>query len=230
MGTLKVLVIEDNQDLAANLVDFLGTKGHAVDAAADGLTGLHLALVNDYDVITLDLVLPGMDGITLCRKLREEAGCRTPVLMLTARDSLEDKIIGLESGADDYLVKPFALRELEVRLRALARRASDQNRQQRLQVGDLEFDTGTFRVTRGTREVKLPPIPLRMLELLMRASPRVVSREEIERAVWGDSPPDSDALRAHMHVLRSGIAHPGEAPLLHTLRGHGWQLAPEVRT
>jgi DNA-binding response OmpR family regulator len=148
--------------------------------------------------------------------------------MLTARDSLEDKIIGLESGADDYLVKPFALRELEVRLRALARRASDQNRQQRLQVGDLVFDTGTFRLTRGSREVKLPPIPLRMLELLMRASPRVLSREEIERAVWGDSPPDSDALRAHMHVLRSGIAQPGDAPLLFTLRGHGWQLRTDA--
>ncbi|MDD5297767.1 MAG: response regulator transcription factor [Rhodocyclaceae bacterium] len=226
MTSLKVLVIEDNRDLAANLVDFLSAKGHAVDAAGDGLTGLHLALVNSYDAIALDLILPGMDGITLCRKLREEAGCRTPVLMLTARDSLEDKIIGLESGADDYLVKPFALREVEVRLRTLARRASDQNRQQRLQVGDLILDVDTVRLTRGHREVKLPPIPLRILELLMRASPRVLGREEIERAVWGDSPPDSDALRAHMHVLRSGIDQPGESPLLHTLRGHGWQLTP----
>ena len=224
MTCLKVLVIEDNRDLAVNLVDFLGAKGHAVDAAGDGITGLHLALVNHYDAIALDLVLPGMDGITLCRKLREDAGCHTPVLMLTARDSLDDKVIGLESGADDYLVKPFALREVEVRLRALARRASGEGRQQKLQVGNLTFDTGTLSLVRGNRDVRLPPIPLRILEMLMRASPRVLGREEIERAIWGDTPPDSDALRAHMHVLRSGIDQAGDGPMLRTLRGHGWQL------
>jgi DNA-binding response OmpR family regulator len=224
MTALRVLVIEDSQDLAANLVDYLGAKGHLVDAAADGVTGLHLAVSHDYDAIVLDLVLPGMDGITLCRKLREEAGRATPVLMLTARDSLDDKIVGLESGADDYVVKPFALRELEVRLRALARRASVQDRRQRLQVADLVLDTATLKLTRGERAVELPPIPLRMLEHLMRAAPRVLSREDLERAVWGDTPPDSDALRAHLHVLRAAIDKPFEKPLLRTLRGRGWQL------
>lgn len=224
MTSLRVLVIEDNQDLAANLLDFLEAKGHAVDAAGDGVTGLHLALVHDYDAIVLDLVLPGMDGITVCRKLREEAGKHTPVLMLTARDSLDDKIVGLESGADDYVVKPFALREVEARLKALARRASGHSRQQRLQVADLSFDTGTLQVRRGSRAIELPPIPLRILELLMRTAPHVVTRGQIERAIWGDAPPDSDALRAHMHVLRSAIDKPFEQPLLRTHRGHGWQI------
>lgn len=227
MTCLKILVIEDNRDLAINLVDFLTAKGHAVDAAADGITGLHLALVHEYDAIALDLILPGMDGITLCRKLREDAHKDTPVLMLTARDSLDDKVTGIESGADDYLVKPFALREVEVRLRALARRASGERRHQKLQVGSLSFDTGSLELTRNGRDIRLPPIPLRILELLMRASPRVLSREEIERTVWGDAPPDSDALRAHLHVLRSGIEAEGESPMLRTLRGHGWQLFPD---
>ena len=227
MTGLRVLVIEDNRDLAANLVDFLAAKGHAVDAAGDGITGMHLAVANDYDAIVLDLVLPGMNGITLCRKLREEAGRQTPVLMLTARDSLDDKIVGLEAGADDYVVKPFALREVEARLKALVRRAQGGSRQQQLQVGDLGFDTGTYRVVRGSRSIDLPPIPLRILELLMRAAPRVLSRQEIERALWGDTPPDSDALRAHMHVLRSAIDKPFEKPLLRTQRGVGWQLADD---
>lgn len=222
---MRILIIEDNPDLAANLVEYLTDRGHAADVAGDGVTGLHLATVNDYDAIVLDLMLPGMDGITLCRKLREEAHKTTPVLIVTARDALDDKIVGLESGADDYVVKPFALREVEARLKALARRAQSQGLQTRLRVGDLSFDTDTLRITRGERPIHLPPIPLRLLEVLMRHSPRVVSRSELEHAVWGDTPPDSDALRAHMHLLRRAIDAPGEVPLLHTVRGMGYQLA-----
>jgi DNA-binding response OmpR family regulator len=221
---MRVLVIEDNRDIAANLMDFLEARGHTPDAAGDGLTGLHLATVNDYDAILLDLMLPGMDGLALCRKLRLEAGKHTPVLMLTARDSLDDKIAGLEAGADDYLVKPFALREVEARLKALVRRTRGVERK-RLQVADLVYDTGTLAVTRGDRAIELPPIPQRMLEVLMRASPNVVTREEMEFAVWGDTPPDSDSLRAHMHVLRNAIDKPFEKALLRTLRGVGYQLA-----
>ncbi|MEO1766089.1 response regulator transcription factor [Thiobacter aerophilum] len=222
---MRILIIEDNPDLAANLVEYLAERGHAADVAQDGITGLHLATVNDYDAIVLDLMLPGMDGITLCRKLREEAHKTTPVLIVTARDALDDKIVGLESGADDYVVKPFALREVEARLKALARRAQSQGLQAQLQVGDLRFDTDTLRITRGARLIHLPPIPLRLLETLMRHSPRVLSRGELEHAVWGDTPPDSDALRAHMHLLRRAIDAPGEAPLIHTVRGLGYQLA-----
>ena len=222
---MRILVIEDNRDLAANLLDFMEDHGHTADAAGDGLTGLHLATVNDYDAIVLDLMLPGMDGITLCRKLREEARKTTPILIVTARDSLDDKIVGLESGADDYVVKPFALREIEARLKALARRAQTHGLQPKLQVANLVFDTDTVKIHRGERAITLPPIPLKLLETLMRNSPRVLNRNELEHAIWGDTPPDSDALRAHMHMLRGAVDGEGETPLIRTVRGVGYQLA-----
>jgi DNA-binding response OmpR family regulator len=222
---MRVLVIEDNPDLAANVCDYLEAKGHGSDAAGDGLTGLHLAVTQDYDAIVLDVILPGLDGFTLCRRLRQEARRDTPVLMLTARDSLDDRVAGLECGADDYLLKPFALRELEARLMALARRAHGATAAAVLRVSDLEFDPALMRVRRGTRAVALAPIPLKLLETLMRAAPRVVRRDELERAVWGEQPPDSDTLRAHMHVLRGAVEAPGEPTLIHTLRGVGYQLA-----
>jgi len=222
---LRILVVEDNPDLAANLVDYFEAKGHLADAAGDGLSGLHLAIRNDYDVIVLDLMLPGLDGLALCRRLREEAGKLTPILMLTARDTIEDKIAGLEAGADDYVVKPFVLREVAARIKALARRAQATSPRQKLQIGDLVFDTATFEIARAGKSIALPPIPLRILETLMRASPRVLAREELERAVWGDTPPDSDALRAHMHVLRGAVDKPFDQALVRTLRGIGWQIA-----
>lgn len=224
-SALRILVVEDNPDLAANLMDYLGSRGHVVDAAADGLTGLAMASREDFDVILLDLILPGLDGLGLCRSLRQDHGKATPILMLTARDTLEDKITGLEAGADDYLVKPFALREVLARIRALARRAGTVPASGRLQVADLSFDVGTYEVRRQGTLIDLPPIPLRLLQALMRASPRVVSREDLERAAWGDSPPDCDALRAHLHLLRAAIDKPFNRPLLRTLRGLGWQLA-----
>lgn len=221
---LRILIVEDNPDLAANLVDYLDAKGHLSDTTGDGISGLHLATRNTYDVIILDLVLPGLDGVSLCKSLREEVGKRTPILMLTARDSLEDKITGLEAGADDYVVKPFELRELAARIMALARRTQSASPRQRLQVGDLHFNTATFQVVRSGKLIDLPPIPLRILEALMRASPRVLERSELERAVWGDTPPDSDSLRAHMHILRNAIDKPFDKALLQTLRGIGWQI------
>ena len=221
---MRLLIIEDNRDIAANLMDFLSAHGHVVDLAGDGVGGLHLALVNDYDAIVLDILLPGMDGITLCRKLRGEAGRRTPVLILTALDSLDDKVRGLEAGADDYVIKPFALREVEARLRTITRRALPQGLASKLRVSDLCFDVETYRVTRGERVIELPPICLKLLELLMRASPKVVSRKEMEAAIWGDRPPDSDALKAHLHVLRNSVEKPGDKNLLRTVRGVGYQL------
>lgn len=222
---MRVLIIEDNRDLASNMFDFLEAKGHVVDAAGDGITGLHLALVNQYDVIVLDLMLPGMDGITLCRKLREEGGKDTPILMITARDSLEDKIAGLEAGADDYLVKPAELREVELRLRVLFRRIGDRTQKQKVQVDDLSLDPFNFSVRRGDKAIELPPIPYKILELLMMRSPQVVSREDLEHAVWGESRPDSDSLRAHVHLLRELVDKPFERKLLRTMRGFGYQLA-----
>jgi DNA-binding response OmpR family regulator len=223
---MNILLIEDNRDLASNMFDFFEARGHTMDLAEDGLSGLHLAATQNYDALILDWMLPGMDGVTLCRRLRD-AGITLPILMLTARDSLNDKVEGLEAGADDYVVKPFAMREVEARLQALVRRASGQGTQTVLRIADLQFDTATLRVNRGTRKVDLPPIPLRLLEVLMRRSPRVVTRQELEQAIWGDAPPDSDALRAHLHILRSAIEAEGEPPLIRTHRGIGYQLSDE---
>lgn len=221
---MHILLIEDNHDLALNLFDYFEGKGHEMDLAADGISGLHFAASNPYDAILLDVMLPGIDGLTLCRRLRE-AGRHTPVLILTARDSLDDKIAGLEAGADDYVVKPFALREVDARLRALVRRAQVREGPLVFQVGDLVFDSASLKVTRGERNIELPPIPLKILDLLMRHSPRVLPRDELERAIWGDSPPDSDALRAHLHVLRNAVDKQSKIPLIRTLRGIGYQIA-----
>lgn len=227
---MRVLIIEDNRDLASNMFDFLEAKGHVVDAAGDGISGMHLALVNQYDAIVLDLMLPGMDGITLCRKLREEGGKSTPILMITARDLLDDKIAGLEAGADDYLVKPAELREVELRLRVLLRRSAGcTGKHKQMVLEDLSLDPSTCSVRRGGKVLELPPIPYRMLEVLMARTPQVVSREDIEQAVWGEGRPASDSLRAHMHMLRDIIDKPFERKLLRTLRGFGYQLVgPDV--
>jgi DNA-binding response OmpR family regulator len=221
----SVLLIEDNADIAEMVGSYLESSGYRVDYAADGVTGLHLAVVNDFDVIVLDLMLPGMDGLTLCRKLRGDARNQTPLLMLTARDTQQDKIDGLDAGADDYLVKPFDIRELEARLRALLRRGRGAIGSELLQVADLRLDTGTLEVERAGQRISLTPIGLKLLTALMRASPRVVSRDELERAVWGDVLPDSDTLRSHLYTLRKSIDRPFDRALLHTLHGAGYRLA-----
>jgi DNA-binding response OmpR family regulator len=174
--------------------------------------------------------LPGLDGIGLCRRLREE-GIATPILVLTARGELDDKLLGLEVGADDYLVKPLSLRELEARLRAHARRAAGGLERQRLQVGDLILDERTHQVSRQGKKIVLAPFDYQLLRLLMRASPAVVTRERLEAALWGDDPPDSDALRAHIHRLRQAIDRPFDVPLLHTIPHVGYRLAvPDEET
>ncbi|MBI5781080.1 MAG: response regulator transcription factor [Rhodocyclales bacterium] len=221
---MDVLLIEDNPDLAGNLVDYLESRGHRVDLARDGFSGLHFAASKTFDAIVLDLGLPGIDGIELCRRLRHE-GITTPILMLTARGDLDDKVLGLEAGADDYLVKPLSLRELEARLRAQARRAAGGLEQQRLQVGDLLLDDRTRQVWRQGRRITLAPFDYQLLRLLMRASPAVLPRERLEAQLWGDDPPDSDALRAHIHRLRLAIDRPFDVPLLHTVPHVGYRLA-----
>lgn len=225
---MRILIIEDNCDLASNMFDFLEARGHTPDAAGDGITGLHLAMVNQYDAIVLDLMLPGMDGITLCRKLREEGGKTTPILMITGRDSLDDKIAGLEAGGDDYLIKPAELREVELRLRVLQRRSGEYiQKQKTMVVEDLSLDPFTCSVRRGDKTIDLPPISYRILEMLMARSPHVVNRDDIQHIVWGEGRPDSDSLRAHMHLLRDLIDKPFQQKLLHTLRGFGYQLASQ---
>lgn len=222
---MKILVIEDDADLAANLWDYLESRGHIIDAAGDGVSGLHLATVNDYEAITLDLILPRLDGLELCRRLRVDARNCTPVLMLTARDTLGDKLRGFEAGADDYLVKPFALKELEARLTALARRANPDAGVRLLQAADLTFDLDTLLVERAGQSITLTPTCLQILEVLMRRSGCVVPRGELEMALWGDQPPNSDALSYHIHALRRAIDTPFDGHLLQTVRGIGYRLS-----
>jgi DNA-binding response OmpR family regulator len=220
---MRVLIIEDNPDIAANLGDYLEDHGHTVDFAGDGITGLHLAVVNDFDAIVLDLALPGMDGLEVCRKLRTEAGKDTPVLMLTARDRLEDKLAGFDTGADDYLVKPFELQEVAARLKVLAGRGRRRTRRE-LRVGDLSYNLDTLSVNRGGEEIYLNPIGLKLLHSLMDASPNVVSRAELEMEVWGEEMPDSDSLRVHIHSLRSAIDKPFGSNMIQTRHGIGYRL------
>lgn len=220
-----VLLVEDNRGISEMVGEFLERRGYSVDYAADGVTGLHLAVSNSYDVVVLDLMLPGMDGLDVCRKLRQEAKKSTPVLMLTARDTLEDKVTGLDAGADDYLVKPFEVKELEARVRALIRRDRRQVSQEVLRVGDLVLDTATLRLTRAGKDMQVSPIGLKLLTILMRESPRVVSRRDIEREVWGDMLPDSDTLRSHLYNLRKVIDKPFQKTLLHTIHSAGYRLA-----
>ena len=221
---MKILVVEDNKDIAENIADYLEPLGHTLDFASDGLSGLHLAVTEKFDVIVLDLMLPGMDGITLCKKLRSEGNVSTPVLMLTARDQLDDKLEGFRAGTDDYLVKPFSVKELEVRLQALVNRSSSHTSERVLKIADLEYNLDTLETSRNKHKLELNPIQRRLLELLMLNSHKVVQREELERHIWGDIMPDNDVLRTHIYGLRNIIDKPFDTKLLHTVHGAGYRL------
>jgi DNA-binding response OmpR family regulator len=223
---MRVLIIEDDPAIASNLYDYLEERGHHVDAASDGVTGLHLAVTGGFDVIVLDLGLPGMDGNTLCRRLREDARKDTPVLILTARDTLQDKLEGFSRGADDYLVKPFALKEVEARLASLHKRHGGRVVQQTLVAGDLALDPRTMRITFHGHDVKLPPKCIRLLEVLMAEPGRVFKRAELEAAAWGGEQGSSDTLRSHMHVLRRQLAEAGGYDPVENLHGLGYRLVP----
>ena len=227
---MHILIIEDDRAIATNLYDFLEARGHSVDAAADGITGLHLAITQHFDGILLDLGLPGMDGITLCRKLRQEAHLDTPVLMLTARDTLEDKLKGFEHGADAYLVKPFALREVEARLVAMHKRHSGKVTTRMLETGDLSFDPKTMSINFAGSTVKLPPKCIRLLALMLGEPGRVFSRKELESGVWGDTQETSDTLRSHMHELRRALIRAGGYDPIETVHGLGYRLITRVQT
>lgn len=221
---MRILLVEDNRDILANLADYLQIKGYSVDCAADGTAGLQLASQQHYDLLVLDVMLPGIDGYSLCRRLRDELRCETPVIMLTARDQLDDRLQGFQAGADDYLVKPFALVELAARIEAVLRRSQGRSRRL-LQVADLSYDLDTLAVQRAGQPLKLNPAGRKLLALLMQRSPNVVRREVLEDALWGDDCPDSDSLRSHIHLLRQVIDKPFARPLLHTLHGTGYRLA-----
>lgn len=221
---MRLLVIEDNRNLVANLFDYFEPRGHALDAAPDGVTGLHLATTQVFDAVLLDWMLPRMDGREVLRRLRGEHGSIVPVIMLTARDELPDKIDGFRTGADDYLTKPFAMQELEVRLEALLARANGRNRRRVLQVADLTLDLSTLEATRAGQPLHLYPACRKLLEVLMQASPAAVTRQRLEYALWGDEPPDGDMLRSHIYELRRSVDGPFQTKLIQTLPRVGYRL------
>lgn len=225
---MRLLVVEDNRSLTANLFDYFEARGHVLDAAPDGVTGLHLAASQPYDAVILDWMLPRMDGPELLRRLRGEHASGVPVIMLTARDELPDKIEGFRAGADDYLTKPFALPELEVRLEALLSRSRGRGRRHVLEVHDLKLDLDTLEASRGGTALHLYPACRKLLEVLMRASPAAVTRQRLEHALWGDEPPDGDMLRSHIYELRRSVDGPFRTKLIHTLPRTGYRLALAV--
>lgn len=221
---MKLLVIEDNPDIVANLYGFLEPLGYELDSARNGVAGLAMAAEGSYDAVVLDLTLPGLDGLDVCRRLRNYFRRATPVLMLTARDTVQDKVVGFDSGADDYLVKPFSMVELEVRIKALVRRARSAHIQSVIRFADVQFDPCTFEATRAGVPLQLTPTGYKLLAVLLREAPKLVTREVLEQEVWGDDRPDSDALRTHIHALRAALDKPFDTPLLKTLPGIGYKL------
>ncbi|MDP2713354.1 response regulator transcription factor [Rheinheimera sp.] len=221
---MHILIIEDNADIIANLYGYLEPLGYTLDVARHGKAGVLCATTSFHDAIVLDLSLPGMDGVEVCRVLRQEYQLTTPILMLTARDTEQDKVTGFAVGADDYLVKPYSLPELDARLKALVRRARNEHVQAVLTFDELQLDSSLLRVSRAGQVLDLTPTGYKILTALMRAAPKLLTREELAREVWGDEPPDSDALRTHIHSLRRVLDKPFTYPMLLTLPGTGYRL------
>lgn len=223
MQVLSILLIEDQVDIAKNIAQYMLAQGHSMDFATQGEQGLALALQNYYDLVVLDLLLPKMDGWQVCALLREKAERHIPILMLTARDSLQDKVQGFELGADDYLTKPFALKELEMRCLALGRRGQ-LSRDYVITVGSLRIDRASKQVSRDGKQVHLQQIPYKILLVLAEVYPRVVSRSELYQRIWGDELTESDALRSHVYQLRQALDKPFDFPMLKTVHGVGFTL------
>ncbi len=221
----RLLIIEDNPELVANLYSFFEPLGYVLDDARDGATGLRLATQNDYDAILLDLMLPRLDGMKLCQKLRQEFQNPVPIIMLTARDPVDDRVQGLALGADDYLIKPFSLRELDARIQALVRRAQGRQVQGTLAWEDLQVDTRAPQAWRQGQAISLTPSTHKLLLCLMRAAPDVVRKQEMEYLLWGENPPDSGALRTHIHELRQHADRNFPSTLIETVHGVGWRLS-----
>lgn len=217
----NILLVEDDYDLAETVCEYLEMEGMICHHAGDGQMGLSIALKHKFQVILLDLNLPEVDGLELCRLIRQK-GIDTPVLMITARDSLDNKIAGFRAGTDDYLVKPFALEELVVRIWALSKRRSGQI--MKLACDTLEMDIDAKTVIRDNRDIKLSPSLWKLLEALLRASPGVVTRQELEVALWGEDVPESNSLNVHMHNLRKAVDGPFPFHLIHTVSRHGFAL------
>ncbi len=224
---MRVLVVEDERKISSYVKRGLEEQGYAVDAVYTGQEALDWSQAAPYDLIVLDILLPQMDGLSVCRELRRR-GLRTPVLMLTARDTVDDRVDGLDAGADDYLVKPFALKELLARLRALARRINDVPKSTRLQLADLSLDTLTHRVRRGEKAIELTAKEYGVLECLLREVDRILTRTQIAEHVWNyDVYNQSNVVDVYIRNLRRKIDDGFDLKLIHTVRGAGYRLSIE---
>lgn len=228
MSKQTILLVEDHYDLASTICDFLEDQGYIVDHARSLQAARSFLGSNTYHLMLLDINLPDGNGYELCRWLREQGGLTLPVMMLTARDTLNDKIQGFDAGTDDYLVKPFDFQELLVRVRAMIKRARGEVAKTRWQVADLVLDSATQSVFRANKPIDLPPIQFKLLSLLIRQSPQVVSRQAMLIELWGEEEPESDALRSHIYSLRKLLDKPFEKKLLHTVAGVGLKLCPQT--
>jgi DNA-binding response OmpR family regulator len=217
--TFNTLLVEDNVSLAQTVIAYFDLEGIDCDYASNGSQGLELALLNDYQVILLDINLPRINGLEVCEMIRKQ-GVDIPVMMLTARDSLEDKLAGFDAGTDDYLVKPFELRELVARVKALFNRRSLHS--MKLEVGPLVMDLSLKTICREGQKLKLTPTCWKLLEILMRESPNVVSREKMQNTIWTEPDlPDSDVLKVHLYKLRQQVDKPFSIKLIQTVSSHG---------
>lgn len=222
---MRILIVEDNLDIQANIADYLEDE-YLLDFAYSGDQGLELAMEGSYDVIVLDVMLPGRDGLDVCRSYRQAAGLQAPIIMLTARDTIDDKEAGFDAGADDYLVKPFSLRELKMRIEALARRPKSRSTPKPSFSG-LSLDVVALTAQANEVSVSLHEKEARVLALLLDAAPEVVSTADISYALWGDEPPESGALRTHIYNLRKALSGLGLPDMLKTVRGKGYALKEE---
>ncbi|QOQ67706.1 response regulator transcription factor [Photobacterium damselae] len=220
---MKVLIVDDNHNIAETIADYLELEGMTIDCAYHGEAALNLVKENHYDVIIMDIMMPKLDGINAVKKLRQEQFCNTPILFLTAKDQLEDKIAAFKAGGDDYLLKPFAMEELCLRLYALSNRGPRQDIGE-LKFADITINTRTDEVKRAGTEIKLSRIQLKILKLLMRQAPSIVSRQEVIESIWGDETPSSDALRSHIYGLRNALDKGFETSRLETIHGQGYRI------
>ena len=220
---MKILIVEDNASLAGNLVDYCELLGHQVDYAGSGKQCLSLLEQDQFDVIVLDVMLPGIDGYETCRRLRAELLCPTPVIFLTAKVELAHKLEGFRAGGDDYLTKPFDIEELFCRIEALAIRGSRRDLG-KLQFGELCLDTEQGCLTRQDRTIRLNKVQAKILQYLISQAPAVVSRRQLESEIWGEELPDSDVLKTHIYQLRRMIDKPFDHPCLETVHGRGYRL------
>ncbi|MGH1486745.1 MAG: response regulator transcription factor [Cellvibrionaceae bacterium] len=221
--TIDILLVEDNHDIAENILLFLEDKGHRLDTIYSAEKALNLLEKNNYDILILDVMLPGMDGFLLAEKLRTSLNITTPILFLTARDTLDDKLSGFNLGADDYLTKPFNFEELEARILAVYRRAKGLT-SKRLTIGDWDIDEDLLEFKYKNQVINTTQIGFKIIKTLLVNHPNITPRRELEKRLWGDNPPDSDAIRSHIFMLRKAITPFNDQSVIETVHGVGFKL------